>query len=289
MDGKLSRVLVDEGDTVRRGQVLAVLDNADYAARIELARAECKEREAELERQQNGARSEEQAEAEANLLEAQAQLSSAVAERDRRAPLVARGAVSRSEYDLAARDAETAKQRVQAASERRSVARQQTRPEDLKRAEAEVARSQASLAEAQAMYEKTFIRSPIDGTVLRRYHRAGESLSGKGDTPVFALGDLSRLRVRVDIDETDVARIREGQPAYVTASAYGDRRFSGRIVRVGEALGRKNVRTDEPTERVDQKILETLVELDPGQKLPVGLRVDAFIPIAKTEAVAAMR
>jgi HlyD family secretion protein len=42
-------------------------------------------------------------------------------------------------------------------------------------------------------------------------------------------------------------------------------------------LGRKNVRTDEPTERVDTKILETLVELDPGTELPVGLRVDGFI------------
>jgi len=48
-------------------------------------------------------------------------------------------------------------------------------------------------------------------------------------------------------------------------------------VRIGQALGRKNIRTDEPTERVDKKILETLVELDPGQTLPIGLRVDAFL------------
>jgi len=48
-------------------------------------------------------------------------------------------------------------------------------------------------------------------------------------------------------------------------------------VRVGQQLGPKNVRTDEPTEKVDTKILETLVELDPGSHLPDGLRVDAFI------------
>jgi HlyD family secretion protein len=65
--------------------------------------------------------------------------------------------------------------------------------------------------------------------------------------------------------------------AYVKAEAYGDRRFTGKVVRIGEALGRKNVRTDEPTERVDTKILETLIELDPGQTLPIGLRVDAFL------------
>jgi len=49
---------------------------------------------------------------------------------------------------------------------------------------------------------------------------------------------------------------------------------------VGRILGRKNVRTDEPSERVDTKILETLVELDPGQQLPLGLRVDSFVEVS---------
>jgi HlyD family secretion protein len=63
----------------------------------------------------------------------------------------------------------------------------------------------------------------------------------------------------------------------VTANAFGDRRFPGRIVRVGRMLGKKNVRTDEPAERVDTKVLETLVELNDGHELPLGLRVQAFI------------
>ena len=49
------------------------------------------------------------------------------------------------------------------------------------------------------------------------------------------------------------------------------------MVRVGRILGRKNIRTDEPAERMDTKVLETLMELDPGQSLPLGLRVDSFI------------
>ena len=76
------------------------------------------------------------------------------------------------------------------------------------------------------------------------------------------------MRVRVDVDEADVARVRVGQPAYVTADAFGTRRFNGRVMRVGQMLGRKNVRTDEPSERVDQKVLETLVELEDGSALP---------------------
>jgi HlyD family secretion protein len=79
------------------------------------------------------------------------------------------------------------------------------------------------------------------------------------------------------VDEADVARLRDGQAAYVTADAFGQRRFTGRVVRVGQVLGRKNVRTDEPTERVDTKVLETLIELVDGHELPLGLRVQAFI------------
>ncbi len=81
----------------------------------------------------------------------------------------------------------------------------------------------------------------------------------------------------MDVDETDVSRVHLGQKAYVTADAFGKQQFWGRVVQVGEQLGPKNVRTDEPTERVDKKILETLVELAPNTKLPDGLRVDAFI------------
>ena len=76
-----------------------------------------------------------------------------------------------------------------------------------------------------------------------------------------------------------MAKIRVGQRASVTAAAYGGQKFLGRVIRVGQVLGRKNVRTEEPAERVDTKILETLVELDPGQRLPLGLRVDAFLEV----------
>lgn len=281
MDGKLARVLVDEGDDVRRGQVLAVLTNGDYQARVSIAKATVDERRAALDRLRNGARDEEKLESEAQLREALAQMQTALSERDRRQTLLDRGAISRSEYDLTARDYETARARVDAARERLKLVRRQTRIEDLHRAEAELGEAEANVQEAQALLEKTYIRAPIDGRVLRRYRKSGESVSGKGDTPIVSLGDLGRLRVRVDVDEVDVAKLHVGQSAWVTADAYNGRKFTGHVVRIGQALGRKNVRTDEPSERVDTKILETLVELDPGQQLPIGLRVDAFLEVGQ--------
>ena len=127
------------------------------------------------------------------------------------------------------------------------------------------------------MLEKTIVRSPIDGVVLRRHAKAGESVSTQFDSPIVTLADRSAVRVRVDVDETDVARLHVGQAAYVTADAFGTRRFPGKVIRVGQLLGKKNVRTDEPTERVDQKVLETLVELEDGKDLPLGLRVRAYL------------
>jgi hypothetical protein len=96
-------------------------------------------------------------------------------------------------------------------------------------------------------------------------------------SPILVLGDTSQLRVRADVDETDVARIAIGQKVTLRATAYGDKAFTGVVSSIGSILGRKNIRTDEPTERVDTKILETLIDLDPGTELPIGLRVDATI------------
>ena len=106
------------------------------------------------------------------------------------------------------------------------------------------------------------------------------------DMPIVTVADVATLRVRVDVDETDVSRIEMNQQAYVTADAFGDKKFWGRVIRIGQVLGKKNVRTDEPSERVDTKILETLIELDGGQYLSAGLRVDSFIITGKSLPVA---
>jgi HlyD family secretion protein len=277
MDGVLKAVLAEEGQDVRRGQAVAILENGEYSARVELARAALLERQAALDRLRNGSRTEERREADALVREAQVRLDLASAERERRRPLLERGAVSRSEFDMADRDYQAAKARVDAARERAAVVYSQTRGEDLRRAEAEVASAQARIREAEALLDKTVVRAPIDGRILRKIRKAGESVSSNGSTPIIAMGDCSALRVRADVDEADVARLRLGQTAFVKAEAFGDRRFTGTVVQIGQALGRKNVRTDEPAERVDTKILETLIQLDPGQSLPIGLRVDAFL------------
>ena len=143
--------------------------------------------------------------------------------------------------------------------------------------------ARADEAEAQALLERSFIRSPIDGIVLRRLRRTGEAVSDQPPTPILWIGDRSHLRVRAEIDETDVAEVRLGQRAYVTADAYGEQQFWGTIIRVGERMGRKMIQTDRPAERVDTQVLEVLIDLNRGTSFPIGLRVDVFI-VAPTDA-----
>jgi HlyD family secretion protein len=187
--------------------------------------------------------------------------------------------VSREETERYAREYDVAAARYREAAEHHSLIDDRAREEDQALAEADLKLARAHLEEARARYIKTLIKSPIEGTVLRKHHRNGESVSNSATTPdpILTIGDQGVLNVRVEVDETEVSKVHAGQAVYVTADAYGQQKFWGHVIRVGEELGRKNIRTDEPTERVDTKILETLVELDRGANLPVGLRVDAFI------------
>ena len=279
LSGRLKFVLVEEGDAIHRDQVLAELENADYRAQVESAKASVLAKEAVLRKVINGARRQERDEAWSSVDETRAVMLNAQSELRRRQELFAAGVVSREELDRYGREADVARAKYEAAVEQHSLVDDHAREEDRSQAEADLQLAKAQLEEAQARYEKTFIRSPIDGSVLRKHHRSGESVSNSSTVPdpVLTIGDRKTLRVRIDVDETDVSKVRIGQKAYVTADAFGKQRFWGRVVRVGQQLGPKNVRTDEPTEKVDTKILETLVELEPGTQLPDGLRVDAFI------------
>jgi HlyD family secretion protein len=280
LSGKLRSVNVEEGVRVRKGQVLAELENSDYRAEVLSAQADVRAKEATLRKVVNGARMQERSQALATVHAAQAVMDNAKAEMERRQKLFGEaGVISQEELDRYVRAYSVAKEEYQESLQRHSLVDDHTREEDVALAQADLQLARASLDNAKAKYEKTLIKSPIDGLVLRKHHRSGESVSNSSTVPdpILTVGDTNVLRVRMDVDETDVDRIRVGQKAYVTADAFGDQKFWGRVVRIGNQLGPKNVRTDEPTEKVDKKILETLIELDHAPQLPDGLRVDAYV------------
>jgi HlyD family secretion protein len=277
--GKLASVPLEEGARVHRGQIIAVIANEEYQARVASAEAQVKLREAELLRLVNGSRDQERREALAAVREAEAVVENTRAEQARRQDLFKSGVISRSDAESADRAYAVAKARLEAAKEHHAVVDAAARDDERMRAEAEVAVARAQVLEAKAMLAKTEVLSPINGVVLRKHLHTGESISDLLQSPIYTLADPSVLRVRVDVDERDVAKVHAGQRAWFTADAWGERRFPGRVVWIGQVLGKKNIRSDEPTERVDQKILETLIDLEPGSGLPIGLRVKCHLVV----------
>jgi HlyD family secretion protein len=280
MTGRLAEVRFDEGQSVRAGEIVATLENADHQARILAAQANVAIAKASLDRVINGARTSEREEAAAVVREAEAVLARAEREVARQLGLAEKQVGSGQDLDDAHSSSDVARAQLARARAHLAVVDSPARVDERERAEAELALALARLQEAHAVFEKSLVRSPIDGVVLRRFRRAGEQVTEMGDTPILAVGDLSHLRVRAEVDEADIALVRPGQDAYIQADAYGDRRISGTVGRLGELMGRKQIVSDDPAERKDRRVLEVLIDLEPGVSMPVGLRVDAYIRLA---------
>lgn len=274
IEGRLEQA-PEEGTRLRAGDIVATLDNHDYQARVALAEAEVSAREAELQRVIAGARAEERREAESAVKEAEATLANAHAEWKRYETLFAENLTAREQVEVRRTRVAEDEARLEAARHHQALVDAAARQEDRDRAQAQVQLARSQLEEARSLLAKTIIRAPISGVVLRRHYRTGET--APAGAAIVTMGDISRLRVRMELDERDIARVHVGQAAYCTADAYGKRQFTGHIVRVGQMLGRKNIHSDDPAERADTKVLEALIELDPGAQLPTGLRVDVYV------------
>ena len=139
----------------------------------------------------NGARHQERSEALSSVNEAQASMENSKSEMQRRQRLFAAGVISREEMERYTSQYNVDQAKYQAAVEHHALVDDHAREEDQAFAEADLKLAQAQLEEAKARYEKTFIRSPIDGTVLRKHHRNGESVSNSSTVPdpILTIGD----------------------------------------------------------------------------------------------------
>src|SRR5262249_3161062 len=157
----------------------------------------------EARRVHNGAREQERRDAAASLRESEAVLDNARADVARKRDLYESAVIASFEMDKAEEQLKVAQAKVDSARERWSLVEAGSREEDQSKPDAEVALARASLDEARAVLEKTIIRAPIAGVVLKRHRRAGESVSTQFESPVVTIADRSKVRVRVDVDETD--------------------------------------------------------------------------------------
>lgn len=282
LTGRVETVLVDEGDVVTAGQLLAELENAEQRAALAAAQAEAERLQAELTRLRHGPRPGEIRSARAAQAEAKALAEQARSELERRVQMAAQHLISAELLEDARTRAATAQAARERVTAQLDLLLAGTRQEDLDAAAAAVAAAKAQAERAAAELEKTRIRAPIDGIVLKRVLNAGETVTALSPEPLATLGNLDQLRVRAEINELDISRVRVGAAVTVSSDAFSGQHFPGRVIRLARRMGTRTILSDDPSQRRDAKTLETLIELDPGAPLPIGLRVDVRIEAATT-------
>lgn len=196
ISGQIREVRVDFNDEVKKGQVLAILDPQTYESRVAQGQADI-------------------AAGEAALSQAQANLAAAEADYNRKKVLVAQGYYSPSTLD------------VSKAAYRSAVA-------TVDAARAHINQSRAALRSQRVDLARTVIISPIDGVVVDRQIEPGQTVAASLQAPVlFRIAqDLSKVQVKISVDEADIGQVRDGQAVRFTVDAFPDDNFQGIVTQV---------------------------------------------------------
>jgi HlyD family secretion protein len=144
------------------------------------------------------------------------------------------------------------------------------------RLESAVTIARTDVAQVENAIERTRVRAPYDGTVLNVWAKVGEMAAPSPDAALLLFGDISSLRVRAEVEERDVTRIRVGQRVVVRADAFPDKDFEGVVTQLAPALGSPRITSRGPRRPNDVEVLEVLISLDGRPPLLTGMRVDAF-------------
>jgi len=275
VSGRIDRLLVDNLSPVKKGDLLAVLYNADLERRIQETEALYHAAEARYSEVVNGSRKEDVAEGAAGVQKAEAdvELAQNNEQRDRR--LFEEGVVAHAKLDAGVAELKRAESDLNAARERYSRLVQGERVETIRAARAGMMSQKYAFDALKAAYEKTMIRSPLDGIVILRYRNASE-FADVGD-PIVEVADLSEIIVEGDVNEMDAGKVFSGQKAMITSDAFPAQKFSGQVYEVSAALKKRASDPEDPSIVVDQKILPIKIRLLGKAPLKLGMKVDLKI------------
>lgn len=261
----LQALLVERGDAVQAGQLLALLDNQpQLEAAVVAARAEVNLARSRLAIARADAGSGEDSQR-ARVRSLEAQQRTAATEAARYQSLFISGAVSAEERDNRRLSLDTITASLQEA--RVLLARQQARSSagdggvdlDVEASRRVLEQAQANLQRAIAARDDNLIRAPIAGTVLQVLTRAGEA---PGPAGILQLGQTARMQAVAEVYESDLPRVRPGQPVQITSPAL-TRPLRGRVGQIGAIVLRQNVINTDPSANTDNRVVEVRAPLTP--------------------------
>ncbi len=244
--GKVAWVGVEKGDPVKEGQVLVRLEDSEYRAQREQARANLAVAQARLKELETGSRPQEIDAARAAMEQASANAHNAQANLKRTEGLAQQGIAPQQQLDNARTQYEVSQAQLESARKNYELVKIGPRVEQIEYARAQVAQARAAVDYAQTMLDSTRIRAPVTGTVLERLVEKGEMVTtmtfggtGGAKASVVSLADLNDLQVELDINQNDFPKIMPNQECSVTADAYPDRIYRGVVAEIAPEANRQ--------------------------------------------------
>jgi HlyD family secretion protein len=222
---RIAEVLVQEGDHVRRGQVLARLDASRLKPQVDQAEALVAAQHAAVDRLHNGSRPEEVEQARANLEAAKADALNFHRQYERKSMLIATQAAAQQDFESAKAAADVADAKVKVSEKALELSLLGPRSEDIAQAEAQLRGEEAQLALLRQELADAELTAPLDAVVRSRLMEPGEMASPQ--KPVLALAVTSPKWVRAYVAEPDLGKVHPGMPSSVAPDGFADRTFEG--------------------------------------------------------------
>lgn len=273
VSGRVTRMRVDEGDHVKSGEIIAVLDKGPFRHDLALARGQLEARRATYQKMLAGTRPEEIAQARAQVAEQVATLENAQRIYDRQKRLLKKSVASRQTYEDALARKTEVQARLKSARAALELAEAGFRKEDIRAAEGELHAAEAQVAQAETRLQDTDLVAPSDGTVLTRAVEPGTVVAA--GTTVYSVSLQSPVWVRTYVAEPDLGRVHPGMP--VTVETDGGDRYRGQVgfISPDAEFTPKTVQTTQL--RTDLVYRVRVVVRDPDNRLRRGMPVTVIV------------
>ncbi|MBP2654852.1 MAG: emrA 1 [Firmicutes bacterium] len=233
--GRIEKVLVNEGDNVEAGQVIAVIEKEELAAQVNQAKASLAVAEANLAATIAGKRHQEIAQANAGVLEAKASMENARKNSERDEALFKDGVISAHQNDASSTAYDIAKAKYASAAEALSLSAEGSRQEDIQMAQAQVQKAKAALELVELQLADAFVKAPVSGVVAIKSAEVGEVIAA--GQQLFSITNPADVWIGANIEETYIGRVKIGQQVKFTVDAYPGTTFTGQVSEVGPATG----------------------------------------------------
>jgi len=282
---RIAAVLVEEGERVHKGEIVARLDTSRLVPQVAEAEAEVAAQQAAVTRLHNGSRPEEIAEARATLASAKADAVNARRQYERLKTLAAVSggrAASRQDLDNAKAALDVADAKAVAQGKALELAVAGPRREDVVQGEAQLGAAEAHLAFLKQELADAALKSPAEAVVRSRLMEPGEMASPQ--KPVLSLAVIEPKWVRAYVSESDLGKLRPGEAAEVEVDSFPDKRFPGWVGFISP-IAEFTPKTVETTELRTSLVYEVRVFVrDPQDALRLGMPATVHLPLPAATA-----